>query len=241
MSDTSPPPDPNTSSPSRVWAIIPAAGIGRRFGSALPKQYLSLQGKPVLAHSIQSFLDYERVAGVLVAISSTDAQWPALASHFDSRVQTVPGGAERCDSVLNALRSLRGSLADEDWVMVHDAVRPCLDRAMLERLYTAVCTHAVGGILAQPAVDTVKRADRQGCITETLDRNTLWLAQTPQMFRYGLLFESLEAALGNGVRITDEASALEWAGYRPLLVAGSARNIKITHPDDLALAEFYLS
>jgi 2-C-methyl-D-erythritol 4-phosphate cytidylyltransferase len=225
------------------WVVIPAAGRGTRFGAATPKQYLPLtKHASVLECTLACFVDHPLVAGIVVAVAADDAQWPTLSVARHPRVHAVTGGAERADSVRNALDYLRsrGDVAGADWVLVHDAARPCLSRRVLDDLIATLHDDAVGGILALPVSDTVKQASGEN-IEKTLDRRALWLAQTPQMFRVDMLQQALAAALKAGAVITDEASAIEWAGYAPRLVTGEARNLKITHSDDLALARFYLS
>lgn len=224
----------------RYWAVIPAAGVGKRMQADRPKQYLRLLGKTVIEHTLDRFLNHPRIDGLVVAVSADDAYWPALSLPQTKPLFTVEGGAERCDTVLNALRFLSEQADARDWVLVHDAARPCLAREDLERLIDTVSEDPVGGILATPVRDTKKRADKDGRIQHTVDREDLWRALTPQMFRLGPLMGALEQALNEGAVITDEASAMEHIGERPLLVEGSANNIKVTQPEDLALAEFFL-
>jgi 2-C-methyl-D-erythritol 4-phosphate cytidylyltransferase len=225
------------------WVVIPAAGRGTRFGAATPKQYLPLtDDRCVLECTLACFADHPHVAGVVVAIAADDNHWHSLPIFGHPRVRTVVGGAERADSVRNALDLLFSDpvqVAGSDWVLVHDAARPCLSAQALNRLLATLQDDPVGGILALPVSDTVKQSSGEK-IAATLDRRSLWLAQTPQMFRAGLLHRALTDALATGVVITDEASAIEWAGHAPRLVPGEARNLKITHSDDLALARFYL-
>lgn len=223
------------SSRERFWGIVPAAGTGRRFGGDTPKQYSDLLGQPVLAHSIGCLLSIDTLEKVVVAIHPDDGRWRTMEISSDARVASVAGGRERADSVLAALESLQGEAERDDWVLVHDAVRPCVNTADIEKLIGAAKAHAVGGLLACPVSDTLKRAEG-GEVVETVDRSGLWRALTPQMFRYGLLVRSLRGRDG----VTDESSALEQAGYRPLIVEGSASNIKITHRADLALGELIL-
>ncbi|MEM0954728.1 MAG: 2-C-methyl-D-erythritol 4-phosphate cytidylyltransferase [Pseudomonadota bacterium] len=223
-----------------LWAVVPAAGIGARIGGDRPKQYLALAGQPVLQHSLNTLLALPNLRAVAVAIAAGDEAWPGLPAALDSRVRLAPGGAERSDSVLSGLDCLASEAAAHDWVLVHDAARPCLPTADLERLVDSLAEDDVGGILALPVADTVKRADDAGRIIETVDRSGLWLAQTPQLFRYGMLAAALRAAKAAGHAVTDEASAIERAGFQPRLVPGSPRNIKVTRPADLALAENYL-
>jgi len=225
---------------SRYWALVPAAGVGRRMGSDIPKQYLPLDGATVIGHTITRLCAHPLIAGVVVALSPEDGYWDQLRFGTDKPVIRVDGGAERCHSVLNGLDHLAGIAADDDWVLVHDAARPCIRGGDLDRLIEQAGAHEVGGILAVPAHDTMKRANEAGEIAHTEDRNGLWHAFTPQMFRLGALREALSAALERGDLVTDEASAMELAGRHPLLVEGHGDNIKITRPEDLALAEFFL-
>jgi 2-C-methyl-D-erythritol 4-phosphate cytidylyltransferase len=219
----------------RYWVVIPAAGSGQRFGGALPKQYAVLEGRPLLRWALDPFLDDTLCRGLVVALSAGDRQWSAVAAALPSgRVQTVAGGAERCDSVLQGLKALPA--APEDWVLVHDAARPCLSRAEVTALLQAVADHPDGGLLALPLADTLKQADADGGVGGTVPREGLWRALTPQMFRHGRLTEALHAARAAGVTPTDESQALERLGARPHLVVGDALNIKVTTQADLAFA-----
>ncbi|MDQ2694759.1 MAG: 2-C-methyl-D-erythritol 4-phosphate cytidylyltransferase [Pseudomonadota bacterium] len=209
-------------------------------GGALPKQYLPLAGRTVLEHSLEVLLRQPRISALVVAVCGGDQWWDGLRLDPAWPLLRVTGGEERCHSVLNGLRALAQRAAADDWVLVHDAARPCLRPSDLNALIDTLSDDPVGGLLAMPACDTMKRADAGGRVAATVDRSGLWHAQTPQMFRYRLLRDALEAAVAQGAAVTDEASAVEAAGFRPRLVAGHAGNIKITHPDDLALAEFYL-
>ena len=223
-----------------VWAVVPAAGVGRRMGSEIPKQYLPLNGRPVLEHSIERLLGHPLIRKVFIALSEADNWWDAMCFAADPRVVRVTGGAQRCHSVLNALYRLEREAAPRDWVLVHDAARPCLRTADIQLLFERLKNHPVGGILAGRLHDTIKRADADQAVTETLHREHLWRAFTPQMFRLQQLKTSLENALAAGQLVTDEASAIEWAGLKPLLVEGHGDNIKITRPQDLQLASFFL-
>lgn len=221
-------------------ALIPAAGTGARMQLDIPKQYLHLAGHSVLWHTVQVFLAHAAISRVHVVLGPDDrwldiADWPVPVGRL---CFTRSGGASRAETVRNGLRGLSGVLAPDDWVLVHDAARPCLDRATLRRLIDRLQDDPVGGILALPVADTLKRETDSGRIAETIPREKIWLAQTPQMFRYGLLSAALEQHSGDD--ITDEASAIEAAGYSPRLVRGSSQNIKITYPSDLAFAEWVL-
>ncbi|MCB1776321.1 MAG: 2-C-methyl-D-erythritol 4-phosphate cytidylyltransferase [Candidatus Competibacteraceae bacterium] len=227
----------------RYWAMAPAAGAGKRMGSTIPKQYLSLAGRPVIAHTLNRLLGHARIAGLVVAISPGDEWWPEVAARMvtDKPLQVVTGGAERCHSVLNGLEALWEWAHPDDWVLVHDAARPCLTAGDLDRLLAEVADDPVGGLLAAPVRDTLKQADDAQRITATVDRSRLWHALTPQMFRLGMLRDALRATLKTGRLVTDEAAAMEAAGFAPRLIEGRVDNVKITRPEDLALAEFYLT
>jgi len=224
----------------RYWAVVPAAGVGRRMGAALPKQYLPLAGFSVIVHALNTLLQHPRISGLVVVIGAGDAWWERIRLVSDKPLLQAPGGEERCHSVLNGLQALAAWAAPDDWVLVHDAARPCLPAADLDRLMTALQDDPVGGLLAVPVRDTLKRADPEGRVRATVDRAGLWHALTPQMFRFNLLRDALREALARHLLVTDDAAAMEAAGWAPRLVEGRADNIKITRPEDLALAEFYL-
>jgi 2-C-methyl-D-erythritol 4-phosphate cytidylyltransferase len=274
----------------RYWLVMPAAGVGRRFGEQIPKQYADLHGRTVMEWSLAPFLYDSRCLGVVVVLGSDDPHWRTIASRLpdvtgatratdasvaaalvdatrlaeraakkgsasDSegiddpalslptraavtlpKVITAIGGRERSHSVRNGLAALAGRAAADDWVLVHDAARPCVSRQDVDRLLDRVRSHTVGGLLAAPAADTLKRAGENKEIIQTIDRASLWRALTPQMFRYGRLCEALDRAHADGRVPTDEAQSLEWIGERPLVVEGSTTNIKITSADDLVIA-----
>jgi len=221
-------------------AVVPAAGSGRRFGAAIPKQYLPLHGKTVLEHSLQLLLGVQRLQRIVVVVHPHDQHWRKLPIFDDPRIVTAEGGEERCHSVLNGLQRLAALSDVSEWVLVHDVARPCCPIADIERLLDQLAQHPVGGLLAVPASDTIKRVDAARQITETVDRAWLWQAQTPQLFRYRLLLDALSHCVGLGMTVTDEAQAVEALGWQAQVVEGSKRNIKITRPEDLALAEFFL-
>lgn len=225
----------------RYWAVIPAAGIGTRMRMETPKQYLSLHGRTILEHTLARFCEHESVAGISVALAPEDPYWDRLAIAGHDKILTATGGVERYHSVQNGLTALADRATGDDWVMVHDAARPCLRHEDIDCLIESLAQHPVGGILALPVRDTMKRAGADNEIRETVDREGLWHALTPQMFRLDLLRDCLAAALAANQPVTDEAQAVELAGYRPLLVPGHPDNIKITHPIDLPLAELFLS
>ena len=274
----------------RYWLVMPAAGVGRRFGENIPKQYANLHGRTVMEWSLAPFLYDSRCLGVVVVLGQNDVYWPSVAKRLPDvtditrasgpgiaaaladatlvaeraaarsggadtegftdpglslptipavtlpKVTTTPGGGERSHSVRNGLAALAGRAAADDWVLVHDAARPCVARQDVDRLLDRVQSHAVGGILAAPAADTLKRTGENKEIIQTVDRTSLWRALTPQMFRYGRLCEALDKAHGDGRTPTDESQALESLGERPLVVEGSTTNLKITSADDLVIA-----
>jgi len=225
----------------KFHAVIPAAGAGSRMGVDIPKQYLTLAGQTVLEHSLDVLLACEQIATVILVLSANDEYWPEMQERYkDSRVETVTGGAERCHSVLNGLEHLAGTAGVDDWVLVHDAARPCVRQQDIEMLMTRLEDHEVGGLLGVPVADTMKQVDSDSMILKTVERDGLWRALTPQMFRLGPLRDALQQAIASGVMVTDDASAMEMAGYRARMVEGQADNIKITRPADLQLAEFYL-
>jgi len=223
----------------RTWFVVPAAGASRRVGGGTPKQYLELCGRTVLEHSLRVLLDGPGVSGGIVALGEGDPFWKTVPAALRARVGTTTGGRERCHSVLAGLQALDAD--DEDWVLVHDAARPCLDRADLARLMDACRDDPVGGLLALPVADTLKRAGEDGRVAATVPRERLWRAQTPQMFRRGRLLRALAAAIEAGETPSDEAAAIERDGSKPLLVEGSPFNIKITHAADLAFAAAVLA
>ena len=225
---------------ARYWAIVPAAGAGRRMGSDIPKQYLPLAGKTVLEHTLNKLAAIPGIEGIVLALGRDDPWWAKLKLDPGVPLRVVEGGQERVHSVFNAVAEIFPELTDNDWLLVHDAARPCVRVDDMLRLIDAVASHPCGGILAAPVRDTMKRAAADGSIAETVDRSMLWHALTPQLFRAGLLHEALMAGLAYPERITDEASALESLGHSPLLVEAPSDNLKITRPEDLPLAEFYL-
>jgi 2-C-methyl-D-erythritol 4-phosphate cytidylyltransferase len=210
-------------------------------GDPLPKQYLQLAGRTLIEHACAALLGCGAICGLVIALHPDDDMMATLDVAGDERVILVEGGAERADSVLAGLEHLAGRAGPGDWVLVHDAARPCLEQGDVEAMLAQLQQHAVGGLLARPVTDTVKRSAPSGEVTETLPREQLWLAQTPQMFRYGLLREALHRAKADQAAVTDESSALERLGYRPALLIGSPANIKVTYPQDLELAAWYLS
>lgn len=222
---------------------MPAAGSGSRMQAALPKQYLPLLDRPLIAHTIERLCAHPLVRGVIVGISPQDTHWAGLRRDLARQPKLLgsfAGGATRAETVRNGLKALQAHTEASDWVLVHDAVRPCVRVSDMDKLIKSVGGTSDGGLLALPVSDTVKRADDNGCVRETVARAGLWRALTPQMFRIGRLLDAIERALKSGAEITDEAAAVEAAGGRPRLVMGHADNIKITVPEDLALAELFL-
>jgi 2-C-methyl-D-erythritol 4-phosphate cytidylyltransferase len=239
----------------RYWLVMPAAGVGRRFGNTKPKQYAPLQGRTVIEWALAPFLADPSCAGVAVSLAAEDPYWGEIADRLSNRPGRTPelifagGGIERSHSVRKGLAALAARADPDDWVLVHDAARPCLSSNDLQHLLTRLGSHRVGGLLATPAADTLKRASGESCanaipdpeIDQTVDRAGLWRALTPQMFRYEMLCDALDRTLATGRLPTDEAQAVEWTGARPVLVQGSAANIKITSADDLVLAAALLN
>ena len=224
-----------------IWPLVVAAGVGSRMQADRPKQYLSLNHRLLMDHTLDVLLSYPKVSQLVLVLSDNDPYWPASEFADDARIVRASGGPERCFSVLNGLKALQGIAANDDWVMVHDVARPCLRHSDLDLLLSQL--HLPGAILASPVRDTMKRSrriDGEDCIGHTVEREQLWHALTPQVFPLGLLIDALEQSLADGFAVTDEASALEHLGYQPRLVHGRADNIKVTRPEDLALAELYL-
>lgn len=227
---------PNT---VRYFALIPAAGVGARMEAGSPKQYLAIAGKPMLRHALDAFLASPLIAHTYVVVSADDGVIDTVVPEQGVTVLRC-GGATRMESILNGLRALHGSIAAHDQVLVHDAARPGLTPALIEKLITEVGEHPAGGLLALPVVDTVKRAGQGSLSAQTVPRDHLWLAQTPQMFSYALLHKALSEA-PDPQAITDDASAVEALGLAPRLVEGHPRNLKVTLPRDIHTAELYLA
>lgn len=220
----------------RYWAVIPAAGVGRRMGSEVPKQYLPLLDKTVMEWSLLPFLEDARIAAVMLVVAPDDTQWRQLPAIKHPKIRTTGGGAERADSVLAGLNALGDQAQSNDWVLVHDAARPCFTNDDLDVLIERLKDDPVGGLLAVPLTDTIKRGNAQHGVSGTVPRDGLWRALTPQMFRFALLRDALRAALAKQLTVTDESSAIEAASFTPRLIAGRADNFKITLPEDLQLA-----
>ena len=226
----------------RYFPVLPAAGVGSRMQADRPKQYLPIQGRFLLDYTLDAILSYPAFEKAVLVLSADDPYWPDSEYASDERIIRAAGGRERCDSVLNGLAALQGIATEQDWVVVHDIARPCLRHSDLDALLGQLAEP--GAILASPTRDTMKRGVlRDGCVVidHTVEREQLWHALTPQVFRYGALQQALTACLAQGLSVTDEASAMEQQGYQPLLVAGRSDNIKVTRREDLALAELFLS
>ncbi|MCG8325840.1 MAG: 2-C-methyl-D-erythritol 4-phosphate cytidylyltransferase [Thiotrichales bacterium] len=228
-------------SSAKNWVVIPAAGIGTRMQAEMPKQYMKLRDKTVLEHAAERFLQHSAIEGIVVVVNASDPYWPGNPLSGNQRIMTTTGGNERCHSVLNGLELLTAHADENDWVLVHDAARPCLCNAELDRLLAEIADHADGGLLALPVRDTMKRCNKDNEITGTVERDGLWHALTPQMFRLGPLLLALKESIDRSEIVTDEAQAMEKTGVKPLLVRGEVSNIKITRTGDLELAEFYLN
>lgn len=224
----------------RIHALIPAAGQSLRFGGATAKQYVAVLGKPVLAHSIDALIHHPFICAVTVALSKDDGIYDELIRPGYPQVNTITGGADRAQSVLNGLNYISISDPACDWVLVHDAARPCLGETHLQLLIEKACSHEHGAILATPVTDTLKREADLNQIEKTCDRQGLWMAQTPQLFPIKTLLNALKTAIESGKPPTDEAEAMERVGFKPTLVSGSTNNIKITTSDDLVMVEFIL-
>jgi len=222
----------------KFWAVVPAAGVGKRMNADRPKQYLPLLNKTVIEQTLERLLQADIFSAVSVAVSAEDPYWYDLPISKHEKIVTAPGGKERADSVLSALQAIRDVADDSDWVLVHDAARPCLTVSDIRLLLDCLVDEPVGGLLALASHDTLKKVEGDR-ISGTLDRTLIYRALTPQMFRYRLLRQALQQTQGDP-SVTDEASALELQGYQPKIVEGRPDNIKITRPEDLSLAQFYL-
>lgn len=227
----------------RYWVIIPAAGVGKRMEASLPKQYLLLNNKTILEHTLQCFISHPLITKILLVLNSNDTIWPSLNFPHHEKLILVTGGERRCDSVLNALSHLQQFADDDDWVLVHDAVRPCLRHEDIDKLIEELADNRVGGLLGVPVRDTLKKVDENGKVIKTVDRENVWQALTPQMFRFGKLLNALQLAVSKDAATipTDEAAAIELTGEKPMMIQGRHDNIKITYPEDLLLAELILS
>ncbi len=225
---------------TKFWAVVPAAGIGKRMRADKPKQYLLLDGKTVLERTLSRLSTHPKINAVIVATSAQDSYWQMLKLEDSISVYRVEGGEERCHSVLNCLAFLLEIADADDWVLVHDAARPCVRTIDIDKLIHSIVDHPVGSILGIPVSDTLKHCDSSQVIESTPSRQNLWRALTPQLFQLGTLHDALQQALNNNLMVTDDASAIELAGLKPSIIAGHSDNIKITQPSDLTLASAYL-
>lgn len=226
--------------PRDAWCVVPAAGRGVRVGGDRPKQYQLLVGRPLIEHTLERLAAHPRIAGLLVTLAATDRHWPGLHSLHGKPILTAIGGAERSASVLAGLEALPDTVGDAEFVLVHDAARPCVRLADIGKLMERAAT-TDGGLLGAPLRDTLKHADAASCVERTEPRERRWRAFTPQMFRRGPLSAALREAARRDVHVSDEAMAMELAGFSPLLVEGAEDNIKVTTAADFALAEFLLA
>lgn len=225
-----------------IWVIVPAAGSGQRMAASTPKQYLEVHGKTIIETTLDLFLVNKAIAKVVVTLAADDLLWPTLACASNAKVISTLGGSTRALSVYNGLLAMQALVGDDDWVLVHDAARPCLSAKALDEFIQKLSKDSVGGILAMPVKDTLKlSASNNAVIAKTLNRDNVWHAQTPQMFRYNMLLEAMQQALNCNYEITDEASAMELAGYSPKLIESNSRNLKVTTPEDLVIATFLLT
>jgi len=224
----------------RLWAVVPAAGQGKRLGGAVPKQYLEIAGLSVLAHSLNRLAAVEQIDDIFVGISKTDKHWQTLPLPDDTQVVCYTGGQCRAETVWLGLQALQGCAAADDWVLVHDAARPCVRIEDIDTLISKVVPSFEAGLLAVPVTDTIKIANQDSTADQTMDRRMLWRAQTPQLFRFPVLFAALQAVAHNLESIPDESAAVERLGLKPLIVQSAGQNIKITNSRDLQLAEFLL-
>ena len=225
---------------TQVWAVVPAAGIGSRMLASRPKQYLALGDKTVIEHTLSCLASHPKIEAIVVAVAEDDRWWAELSLDLDCTLYVVTGGVERADSVLQALVEVAKQTDTNPWVLVHDAARPCLRHRDIDHMLEQLSVHPVGGILGVPITETVKRADAQGTITDTVSRQGLWRAATPQMFHLNQLKTALEEAHQQNKQVTDDASAMALAGFQSMMVEGHADNIKITTPYDLTLANVFL-
>lgn len=225
---------------ARCWAVIPAAGTGSRMALSVPKQYMSIAGQTVLEHTLSRFCQHPGIDAVVTVVARDDQRWSQLGISGHQKIRRADGGIERMHSVLNGLRQLEQEAQPDDWVLVHDAARPCIRNEDISQLITKLADHPVGGLLGWPVRDTMKRVNENDEVTATIDRSNLWHALTPQMFRLGKLKAAIEHVIEADVVVTDEAQALERLGLQPKFIKGAPDNIKITLNSDLVMAEIYL-
>ena len=221
---------------TRIWAIVPAAGTGTRFGSDLPKQYHTLAGEEVILRTLRRLNAVSRISGIGVGLAVDDLAWPSIVPRLPDSVWSYEGGQNRSETVRNGLSELTRRGKESDWVLVHDSVRPCVEVDEINRLIDEIDFRFPGGLLATPVSDTIKTATRESGVTQTVSRENLWYAQTPQLFPVALLQEGLKKAGAENLKCTDDAQAIEYLGLQPRIVAGSCHNLKITTGSDLSLA-----
>jgi len=220
----------------KFWAVVPAAGIGRRFSADIPKQFYPLNGQLVAEHTLNRLLSLPMISAIYTPCDISSPHWSSVAAVKSERVQLIAGGDSRAQSVLNALIAIEEFADQDDWVLVHDMARPCVKTESISQLIKSLSKHQVGGILAAPVNETLKRVNDEKLVVETVERSQYWAAQTPQMFRFRLLKNAIQAMLEVGRIPTDEASAIECAGHQPQVIEGRRDNIKITRREDLAVA-----
>lgn len=225
---------------NQIWAVVPAAGSGKRMNTEIPKQYIKIFNKTIIEHTLQVLIDHPKISKIVVTVSADDNFWLQLPVFKSDKIIVVHGGAERFISVSNGLTALNKLAEPDDWVLVHDAVRPCLLHDDIDRLINQLALHSVGGLLGAPVYNTLKQVDEHMNVVATIDRSKTWQALTPQMFRYHLLKRALEYVAEQKITITDEAAAVEAIGEKPLMAEGDPKNIKITTIEDLQLAAQYL-
>ena len=220
----------------KFWAVVPAAGIGRRFSADIPKQFYPLNGQLVAEHTLSRLLSLPMISAIYTPCDISSPHWSSVAAVKSARVHLIAGGDSRAQSVLNALIAIEEFADQDDWVLVHDMARPCVATESINQLIKSLSKHPVGGILAAPVNETLKKVNDEKLVVETVERSQYWAAQTPQMFRFGLLKNAIQAMLEVGRIPTDEASAIECAGHQPQVIEGRRDNIKITRREDLAVA-----
>ncbi len=225
---------------AKLWAVVPAAGQGRRVGGAVPKQYLEIAGIPILAHSLNRLAAVHQIDTIFVGISETDSHWQKLPMPSDMQVACYIGGDSRAETVWLGLQALKECAKADDWVLVHDAARPCVQVEYIDTLISVVIPSCEGGLLAVPITDSIKLANQDSTVKKTMDRGMLWRAQTPQLFRFSVLCTALQAVAHDFESIPDESAAVEKLGLNPVIVRSTETNIKITSGKDLQLAEFLL-
>lgn len=223
-----------------IWAVVPAAGSGRRMAAEVPKQYLLVNGLPILEHTLRALLACPDIRGVVVVLDPSDRRADTVGSLADPRVFRAAGGIERADSVLSGLKAVTPYAGKDDWVLVHDAARPCISVSVLRELIAHTLDEGIGTVLAQASTDTLKRVSSSYRVKESLDRRVIWRAQTPQMFKLYELETALSSALADQLPITDESTAMELAGFPVSVLEGPSTNIKVTLPIDLEFAEIIL-